>query len=121
MLPITVCGAEITRDMQKISMAFVIFSRMRWISGRMKSYQGWEEDFGQKLAEEIPAVSEEEAEQIVRTAREAAYGNPEEFSGENYQAAYTGCLKIRSYIFSKIPATRRFLYYLRVSFRQFSL
>ena len=90
-------------------------------SGRMKSYQGWEEDFGQKLAEEIPAVSEEEAEQIVRTAREAAYGNPEEFSGENYQAAYTGCLKIRSYILSKIPATRRFLYYLRVSFRQFSL
>lgn len=90
-------------------------------SGRMESYQGWEEDLGQKLAEEIPAVSEEEAEQIVRTAREAAYGNPEEFSAENYQAAYTGCLKIRSYIRSKMPAKRRFLYYLRVSFRQFSL
>ncbi len=90
-------------------------------SGRMESYQGWEEDLGQKLAEEIPAVSEEEAEQIVRTAREAAYGNPEEFSAENYQTAYTGCLKIRSYIRSKMPAKRRFLYYLRVSFRQFSL
>lgn len=90
-------------------------------SGRMESYQGWEEDLGQKLAEEIPAVSEEEAEQIVRTAREAAYGNPEEFSAENYQAAYTGCLKIRSYIRSKMPTKRRFLYYLRVSFRQFSL
>lgn len=87
----------------------------------MKRYQGWEEDFCRKLAEEIPAVSKDEAEQIVRTAREAAYGNPEEFSEENYQAAYAGCLKIRSYILSKMPVKRRLLYYLRVSFRQFSL
>ncbi len=51
-------------------------------SGRMERYQGWEEDFRRKLDEEIPAVSKDEAEQIVQAAREAAYGKPEEFSEE---------------------------------------
>lgn len=45
-------------------------------SGRMKEYQGWEKDFAYRLAEEIPAVTLEETEQLLRGAREEAFGEP---------------------------------------------
>lgn len=90
-------------------------------SGSMEKYQGWEKDFPYMLAKEIPIISKEEAGQILETAQEAAFGNPVEVPEKNYQAAYESCLKIRNFAVSEMSRGKRLLYYMRISFRWFSL
>lgn len=90
-------------------------------SGSMEKYQGWEKDFPYMLAKEIPIISKEEAGQILETAQEAAFGNPVEVPEKNYQAAYESCLKIRNFAVSEMSRGKRLFYYMRISFRWFSL
>lgn len=89
-------------------------------SGRMKEYQGWEKDFAYRLAEEIPAVTLEETEQLLRGAREEAFGEPGKQKKEGFQAAWRSCLKVRVHLLSRMKRPVKLLYYIRVSFRWFS-
>ena len=89
-------------------------------SGRMKEYQGWEKDFAYRLAEEIPAVTLEETEQLLRGAREEAFGEPGKQKKESFQAAWRSCLKVRVHVLSRMKRPVKLLYYIRVSFRWFS-
>lgn len=54
-----------------------IFGRllqMIHFAGYMTGYGGTEKNFALKLAEELPCIEREEAEQLVETAARAAYG-----------------------------------------------
>ena len=57
-------------------------------TGLLKGYMGTEEDFAQKLLEELPIFEEREVAELMRLVEEAAYGPERPSKGENRQQVY---------------------------------
>ena len=81
----------------------VAFSRTMLLDYKRVQYTGWNLSV-----------------QLLRGAREEAFGEPGKQKKESFQAAWRSCLKVRVHLLSRMKRPVKLLYYIRVSFRWFS-
>ncbi len=90
-----------------------IFYRLLKIVNRtkgLKGYRGTEEDFVQRLSEEFPALSGEEAQKLMSIVEEAAYGQEKSWGEEKREWVYGFYLRVLQEWRGRLNLLRRFFY-----------
>lgn len=85
---------------------------MLHFAGYLKEYDGSEKEFSAKLAEVVPTVSPEEAEQLVNDVNEEAFGRPEPVKPEKLSFAEGLYRRIEKSIFSGMAVHKRIGFYI---------
>lgn len=77
----------------------------------LREYDGSEKEFGEKLAEALPVLLKEEAEQLTELVNAEAFGRPDSVSSGDLVFAEELYERIRREIFSELTIYRKLWFY----------
>lgn len=80
-------------------------------AGYLREYDGSEKEFGEKLAEALPVLLKEEAEQLTELVNAEAFGRPDSVSSGDLVFAEELYERIRREIFSELTIYRKLWFY----------